>query len=279
MADSAHLVPVRALSDDSSLSLYNLLVQDKVDRLKSLTADQTRRLHDHVFLGSPHRICYAARLRQQSEQKGGVFDEIVAILTQYDEQSKAHALDQELGIQPTIRLPSQPAASVVEASIAGASPVDGAFPAPSGKLLEFSAAAALPRAGSALVSSASPSAAASASVGPPRQHVMVSYAWDDAKDRVVRFCDALRQHQIDVWRDETGSSLLGPMADAVNAHMAKAVELCSTMIVCVSRKYMVSISTFSFLYFFRRHVGRIANSGKADFRCNIICLSFCSTCF
>ncbi len=83
-----------------------------------------------------------------------------------------------------------------------------------------------------------------ANVDPSRQHVMVSYAWDGAKDRVVRLCDTLREHyQIDVWRDETGSTLLGPMADSVNAHMAKAVELSSAIIVCVSRKYTVSIST------------------------------------
>jgi hypothetical protein len=239
LIESAIPFPIRALTKTSSVDLYNLLIQKQSDRLKSteLTAEQLTQL-EGAFGGLPRRICKAANKRQQSEKKGRVYDEIIECLAQ--ELANVPVLG------PAVPAPIQAASVGV---LAGALPVDGAFPAPSGKLLEFSAAAAFPRVGSALASSASPSAAASASVGPPRQHVMVSYAWDGAKERVVRFCDALRQHQIDVWRDETGSSLLGPMADAVNAHMAKAVELCSTMIVCVSRKYMVSISTFSCILF------------------------------
>jgi hypothetical protein len=245
MADTATLFRVNKLSNVDAVSLFNLMIQHKDDRLKALpilNSDQTRQLHDEAFRGSPHRICHAARMRQNSEQKGNVFEDILTLMAQLVEQDKNRDAEQERPVPA----PIAPALSVVHM---GAAAAQDASPAPGGKLLDFSAAAARPV--PVLASNASPCASVgpSVSVGPPRQHIMVSYAWDDAKSRVVRFCDALSQRGIDVWRDETGSSLLGPMADAVTAHMAKAVEKCSFMIVCVSRKYMVSKSTISFMSF------------------------------
>jgi hypothetical protein len=71
-----------------------------------------------------------------------------------------------------------------------------------------------------------------------RKHVMLSYCWADAaKPELVKALGQLLQDQgIDVWRDETGSSLVGPMSDSTDETMALAVEASSVVIICVSQK-------------------------------------------
>ena len=71
-----------------------------------------------------------------------------------------------------------------------------------------------------------------------RKHVMLSYCWaDTAKPELVRDMGLLLQAQgIDVWRDETGSSLVSPMSDSTDETMALAVEASSVVIICVSQK-------------------------------------------
>ncbi len=70
------------------------------------------------------------------------------------------------------------------------------------------------------------------------KHVMLSYCWADAaKPELVKALGQLLQDQgIDVWRDETGSSLVGPMSDSTDETMALAVEASSVVIICVSQK-------------------------------------------
>jgi hypothetical protein len=71
-----------------------------------------------------------------------------------------------------------------------------------------------------------------------RKHVMLSYCWADAaKPELVKALGKLLQEQgIDVWRDETGSSLVGPMSDSTDETMALAVEASSVVVICVSQK-------------------------------------------
>ncbi len=71
-----------------------------------------------------------------------------------------------------------------------------------------------------------------------RKHVMLSYCWADAaKPELVKALGNLLQEQgIDVWRDETGSSLVGPMSDSTDETMALAVEASSFVVICVSQK-------------------------------------------
>jgi hypothetical protein len=44
------------------------------------------------------------------------------------------------------------------------------------------------------------------------QHVMLSYSWSANKDLVIAFGKNLREMGYDVWRDEEGSSIMGPMS-------------------------------------------------------------------
>jgi hypothetical protein len=71
-----------------------------------------------------------------------------------------------------------------------------------------------------------------------RKHVMLSYCWADAaKPELVKALGNLLHAQgIDVWRDETGSSLVGPMSDSTDETMALAVEASSVVVICVSQK-------------------------------------------
>ena len=75
-----------------------------------------------------------------------------------------------------------------------------------------------------------------------RKHVMLSYCWADAaKPELVKALGQLLQaNGVDVWRDETGSSLVGPMSDSTDETMALAVEASSVVVICVSQKYKVS---------------------------------------
>jgi hypothetical protein len=72
-----------------------------------------------------------------------------------------------------------------------------------------------------------------------QKHVMISYCWADAaKPEIVnRLGQLLRDNGIDVWMDQSGSSLVGPMSDSTDETMALAVEASSAVIVCVSQKY------------------------------------------
>jgi hypothetical protein len=90
-AGAALLFRVGALSEDGSLSLYNMLVQHKIDRLKLLTAEQKRQLHDVSFCGSPRRVCLAASyMCQPRERKDNyAFSEVIAFLARHDEASRA----------------------------------------------------------------------------------------------------------------------------------------------------------------------------------------------
>jgi hypothetical protein len=67
---------------------------------------------------------------------------------------------------------------------------------------------------------------------------MLSYCWaSTAKPELVKALGQLLQQQgIDVWRDETGSSLVSPMSDSTDETMALAVEASSVVIICVSQK-------------------------------------------
>lgn len=72
-------------------------------------------------------------------------------------------------------------------------------------------------------------------------HVMLSYCWEN-KACAVALGNALReQHHIDVWRDEEGSKCLAPLRGGdLDATMARAVEMSSHVVVCVSRAYQES---------------------------------------
>jgi hypothetical protein len=72
-------------------------------------------------------------------------------------------------------------------------------------------------------------------------HVMLSYSHNAYKLVVIAFQNELRKLGYDVWRDETGSSILdevngGPIED----HLKRAVDLASWVIVFVSEHYVAS---------------------------------------
>jgi hypothetical protein len=71
-----------------------------------------------------------------------------------------------------------------------------------------------------------------------RKHVMLSYCWADAaKPNLVKALGQLLKNEgVDVWRDEIGSSLVGPMSDSTDETMALAVEASSVVVICVSQK-------------------------------------------
>jgi hypothetical protein len=71
-----------------------------------------------------------------------------------------------------------------------------------------------------------------------RRHVMLSYCWaSTAKPDLVKALGQLLQQQgIDVWRDETGSSVVGPINDSTDEIMALAVEASSVVVICVSQR-------------------------------------------
>lgn len=71
---------------------------------------------------------------------------------------------------------------------------------------------------------------------------MLSYSWHhEARPRLVIAVEKeLRRQGCDVWRDETGSSLLPPMHGSTQDCMAQAVELSSIVVVFVSKQYKES---------------------------------------
>jgi len=72
------------------------------------------------------------------------------------------------------------------------------------------------------------------------RHVMISYCWADAAkpEIVTNLGKLLRDNGIDVWMDQSGSSLVGPMSDSTDETMALAVEASSAVIICISQKYL-----------------------------------------
>ena len=75
-----------------------------------------------------------------------------------------------------------------------------------------------------------------------RQHVMLSYAWGAKKDLVTAFGNELRQRGYDVWRDEEGSEIVGPMGGDTDQRMAEAIESSFAVVVFVSMQYKASFN-------------------------------------
>jgi hypothetical protein len=71
------------------------------------------------------------------------------------------------------------------------------------------------------------------------QHIMLSYCWAD-KSRVLLVCKKLRELGYDIWRDEEGSSILGPISGDIISSMSRAVDNSHTVIIFVSPKYKES---------------------------------------
>jgi hypothetical protein len=74
------------------------------------------------------------------------------------------------------------------------------------------------------------------------QHIMLSYAWFYKKDHVIALEEKLKQAGYDVWRDETGSSIVPPLGfeDTSFESIARAVENSSLIIIFVSKSYFRS---------------------------------------
>jgi hypothetical protein len=92
------------------------------------------------------------------------------------------------------------------------------------------------------------------------QHIMLSYSWSANKDLVIAFGKKLQEMGYDVWRDEEGSSIMGPMSMTGNTldAMTEAVEKSYMMIIFVSPEYKESTNCRTEgLYGFKR----AANSG------------------
>jgi hypothetical protein len=92
------------------------------------------------------------------------------------------------------------------------------------------------------------------------QHIMLSYSWSANKDLVIAFGKKLQEMGYDVWRDEEGSSIMGPMSMTGNTldAMTEAVEKSYTMVIFVSPEYKESANCRTeALYGFKR----AANSG------------------
>jgi hypothetical protein len=71
-------------------------------------------------------------------------------------------------------------------------------------------------------------------------HIMLSYSWAANKNLVVKFGKRLQALGYDVWRDEVGSSLVGPMSGDIVESMAAAIQSSYMMIICVSPEYKES---------------------------------------
>ena len=75
------------------------------------------------------------------------------------------------------------------------------------------------------------------------QHLMLSYSKDCRKDLVVDLELSLRDLGYDVYRDESGSSLVGPVTSSnFNKKMPEAVDSSHTIIVCVSPQYKEDVN-------------------------------------
>ena len=67
------------------------------------------------------------------------------------------------------------------------------------------------------------------------KHIMISYSWSIGKNLVKALQAKLINMGFDVWRDETGSSVVSPMQGDVIEKMSEAIEAAHTVIICVSR--------------------------------------------
>jgi hypothetical protein len=72
-----------------------------------------------------------------------------------------------------------------------------------------------------------------------RRHVMLSYSWAN-KAQAIFLMKQLREAGYDVWRDEEGSNIFGPLSHGTVEVMAKAVEMSSIVLICVSEPYKQS---------------------------------------
>jgi len=72
------------------------------------------------------------------------------------------------------------------------------------------------------------------------KHIMLSYSWAVNKHLVIAVGQKLRQLGYDVWRDEEGSKILGPMAGDTDEKMAAAIEAAHTVVIFVSPQYKES---------------------------------------
>lgn len=79
---------------------------------------------------------------------------------------------------------------------------------------------------------------------PQKQHVMLSYSWHPSSkpQLVIQLQEELKRLGYDVWRDETGSLLVPPLAGCVmmEERLADAIETADTIIVCISPAYKLS---------------------------------------
>ena len=73
-----------------------------------------------------------------------------------------------------------------------------------------------------------------------KQHIMLSYAWSTNKKCVLELQSALQEKGYDVWRDETGSSIVPSMSGDTDSRMAEAIEASAVVIICVSPSYKES---------------------------------------
>jgi hypothetical protein len=75
-----------------------------------------------------------------------------------------------------------------------------------------------------------------------QQHIMLSYCWAANKPLVVAFGRKLREMGYDVFRDDEGSGIMGPISMKGNIleAMAEAVDKSYTMIIFVSPEYKES---------------------------------------
>jgi len=100
------------------------------------------------------------------------------------------------------------------------------------------------------------------SEGAYKKHLMLSYAWGCRKELVVSLQEQLTSLRVEVWRDETGSSLLSKMQGATDDIMAQAIELSHTVVMCVSPHYKASANC--------RQEGKYANAMYKKGKLNII---------
>ena len=77
-------------------------------------------------------------------------------------------------------------------------------------------------------------------VNRPTKHIMLSYSWAVNKHLVIKVGQRLRELGHEVWRDEEGSSLVGPMQGDTDEKMAAAIESSHTVIIFVSPQYKES---------------------------------------
>jgi len=67
---------------------------------------------------------------------------------------------------------------------------------------------------------------------------MLSYSWSCQKPLVERLQNGMISQGIDVWRDETGSDILGPLeGDNIDHMMASSINNAKLMIMFVSKAY------------------------------------------